>query len=157
MSLRRSFELALCILIIAGCAPRAAVVRARDDCTLQVAYVEAGDTPSVYWMRICGESLELQPLGHGAIARKADQRRLAAIVAELRSPQFMEAMEALVRLHPQHYVEPHHAFFDIRYGGYEVHVPPEELPETIRAVFLKLDQMFELQYGSAYGAFLRHK
>ena len=142
MSPGRSFSVvALALLLVS---PSRAVHAAETGgrCALEIAYVEGGDAPSVYWMRVCGESIEFQPLGRRARIRHVGARQLASLYARIESPDYVAAMQELMRDPAPPDVPPDHAFYALKYRGRTVRLTPDRIPRVVRDVFKEANDLF---------------
>ena len=122
---------------------------------LQIAYVEAGDTPSVHWMRLCEDTLQLQPLGHKAIVRRLARPEREAIMAVVGSGAFADDIRALVRKHPHHDIEPDLDFYDIRFANQAIQVSSGALSPALRSALLQLDAVFSDKFPGRYRGYLK--
>lgn len=155
MSSRKSTNAGLIALfLVAACIQAVDRARPVGHCQLEIAYVEGGTTPSVYWMRLCEQSVELQPLGGKASVRHIDPQRLSRVQNLVASVEFAEAIQTIVRQGDGHKVPPDHAFYVIRYGGDEIQITSDELPSIARNVFDELHQLFR-QVFSSYRDYLK--
>ena len=137
------------------CAHSVNEARPQGRCTLEVAYVEGGSTPSAYWMRVCEGGLEFQPLGRRSDVRRLRSQRFTDLQWMLQSPPVQVAMRSLAQRYPAHEVPSDQAFFGVRYSGAEVHVTSEQLPPILCDVFRELDDLFREVYPSYRGYLVR--
>lgn len=156
MSSGRNISALVLAGLLTACSQAVTRAEAVGRCALQIAYVEAGTTPGVYWMRLCEDSIEFQPLGSRAAVRRPGARRLSGLQSEVASAEFADAIGILVREHPDHDVPPDHAFYAVLYDGRKAHVPPDELPAIARRVFAELNHLFEEEYPAYQDYLVRY-
>lgn len=153
MSSKRNIRIAALAALVVACSHAVDRAAAVGHCPLQVAYVEGGTTPGVYWMRLCDDSLEFQPLGRKTVVRRLAAERLSPFHREIASAELAATMRDLAERYPRHTVPPDHAFYVVQYAGEEVHVPSDELPPRLQELFAALDPAFAKAF-SAYRNYL---